>query len=407
LLVVCTEKLASTCRAATLSHPASLPLQNTMGHQAAVKETYLRVIEATLAGSKAELEEEGETNEILGATFDKLRERWTARLLDALDFTEDPTATVRGTTARNGGNRRPSAASAAARAAAAASASPVPDEAVGPADAAAQNESLSHKASVPRDSAVSVPPDEIYPALISTSANPGLVAYTPQHDLAQQHPVTTAPLSANDPGVYSAANLFMPEITESVGYQAQLAGRIPPVSSAVPPHVLAPLARPTFPPQTYPGADSSPGTVAGSENVPQGDGDGDVAATTPTEGDVANRDGDGSGGTPPAKRVRHDEKVNDNEDLGSDDSGDESTGGSDGDFDNYILAQHDSVKKGSGSGKWKVRLKDGIMHLNGRDYLFSKATGDLYFILDLLHIVSGLLRLVFVSEIPVTNILVT
>lgn len=36
-----------------------------------------------------------------------------------------------------------------------------------------------------------------------------------------------------------------------------------------------------------------------------------------------------------------------------------------------------SVKKGGGNGKWKVRLKDGILHMNGRDYLFSKANCDL------------------------------
>lgn len=26
--------------------------------------------------------------------------------------------------------------------------------------------------------------------------------------------------------------------------------------------------------------------------------------------------------------------------------------------------------------KWKFHLKDGIMNINGRDYLFSKANGD-------------------------------
>lgn len=71
-----------------------------------------------------------------------------------------------------------------------------------------------------------------------------------------------------------------------------------------------------------------------------------------------------------------DEKYKDDSDLGSS-SGDSDiqSAGSDPDVDNYILAQSDRVRKGG--GKWKVQLKEGIAHINGRDYLFNRATCDL------------------------------
>lgn len=43
--------------------------------------------------------------------------------------------------------------------------------------------------------------------------------------------------------------------------------------------------------------------------------------------------------------------------------------------EDYILAQHDRVTRKS--GKWKVQLKDGVVHVGGVDYLFNKGTADL------------------------------
>lgn len=40
-------------------------------------------------------------------------------------------------------------------------------------------------------------------------------------------------------------------------------------------------------------------------------------------------------------------------------------------FIQYLLLQIHRSKN-----KWKFHLKDGIMNLNGRDYVFSKAIGD-------------------------------
>lgn len=85
---------------------------------------------------------------------------------------------------------------------------------------------------------------------------------------------------------------------------------------------------------------------------------------------------------PPAKRPRR-EVVDDDhqEDLGEDldssdsDKGDESE---DEAAENLVLAQHDRVRKGPGQ-KWKVILREGIVSIRGREYLFNKATCDLDF----------------------------
>ncbi|PRQ30936.1 putative transcription factor IIA, alpha/beta subunit [Rosa chinensis] len=44
---------------------------------------------------------------------------------------------------------------------------------------------------------------------------------------------------------------------------------------------------------------------------------------------------------------------------------------------NLVLAQFEKVKRTK--SKWKCTLKDGIMHMNNRDILFNKATGDFDF----------------------------
>lgn len=44
------------------------------------------------------------------------------------------------------------------------------------------------------------------------------------------------------------------------------------------------------------------------------------------------------------------------------------------DTENVIVCQYDKITRIK--NKWKFHLKDGIMNINGRDYLFSKANGD-------------------------------
>lgn len=44
------------------------------------------------------------------------------------------------------------------------------------------------------------------------------------------------------------------------------------------------------------------------------------------------------------------------------------------DTENVVVCQYDKIHRSK--NKWKFHLKDGIMNLNGRDYIFSKAIGD-------------------------------
>jgi len=41
---------------------------------------------------------------------------------------------------------------------------------------------------------------------------------------------------------------------------------------------------------------------------------------------------------------------------------------------NLILAQFDKVTRSK--SKWKCVMKDGVMNLNGKDYIFNKASGE-------------------------------
>ncbi|KAJ9596152.1 hypothetical protein L9F63_027225, partial [Diploptera punctata] len=44
------------------------------------------------------------------------------------------------------------------------------------------------------------------------------------------------------------------------------------------------------------------------------------------------------------------------------------------DTDNVVVCQYDKITRSR--NKWKFYLKDGIMNLSGKDYVFQKANGD-------------------------------
>uniref|UniRef100_G3TRS2 Ral transcription factor IIA subunit 1 n=1 Tax=Loxodonta africana TaxID=9785 RepID=G3TRS2_LOXAF len=64
----------------------------------------------------------------------------------------------------------------------------------------------------------------------------------------------------------------------------------------------------------------------------------------------------------------HEEPLNSEDDV-SDEEGQELF-----DTENVVVCQYDKIHRSK--NKWKFHLKDGIMNLNGRDYIFSKAIGD-------------------------------
>lgn len=345
-----------------------------MNSQEHVKDTYLRVIEATIAGAKEEFAETEGLNDALSGTLDLLRERWEARLMENHDFTEDPTA-ARNANARGGAGGKKAASAQAGTGAGAAGASEAagpaaPETGVGKSDSAAAR--ATGKARV-GDGAVDgqqqadglLSSGGLVPSLAApTAAGSENFAIKP----ASLQPTLLNPLTAPaPPGHVPVPGVgHVPLVgglgTNPLAQQAKVEGTFP--GSAAAAAYGAPVSLPPILGDATPTAPQSSGSGITPGDIPQGDAPGS------------------SVGSPPAKRPRHDksdEVVNDNENLDSSDDDDDmdGDGGSDAEADNYILAQHDSVKKGGGNGKWKVRLKDGILHLNGRDYLFSKASCDL------------------------------
>lgn len=49
----------------------------------------------------------------------------------------------------------------------------------------------------------------------------------------------------------------------------------------------------------------------------------------------------------------------------------------DQEISNIVVGQFEKVQRAR--GKWKVHLKDGVMRINGKDYLFHTAVGDMQF----------------------------
>jgi transcription initiation factor TFIIA large subunit len=84
-------------------------------------------------------------------------------------------------------------------------------------------------------------------------------------------------------------------------------------------------------------------------------------------------------GTPkPRNDVGDDDEPPLNEDDDDDDELDDLEQGEDEpNTQHLVLAQFDKVTRTK--NRWKCTLKDGIMHLNGRDVLFNKATGEFDF----------------------------
>ncbi|CAB4039832.1 Transcription initiation factor IIA subunit 1, partial, partial [Paramuricea clavata] len=60
--------------------------------------------------------------------------------------------------------------------------------------------------------------------------------------------------------------------------------------------------------------------------------------------------------------------LNSEDDVSDDDSSDLF------DTDNVVVCQFDRITRSK--NKWKFHLKDGIMNLNTKDYVFTKATGE-------------------------------
>ncbi|XP_068643513.1 uncharacterized protein [Aristolochia californica] len=80
---------------------------------------------------------------------------------------------------------------------------------------------------------------------------------------------------------------------------------------------------------------------------------------------------------PPQNEAAEDEEPPLNEDDDDDDLDDLDQGDDEPDTHHLVLAQFDKVTRTK--SRWKCTLKDGIMHINNKDILFTKATGEFDF----------------------------
>ena len=67
-----------------------------------------------------------------------------------------------------------------------------------------------------------------------------------------------------------------------------------------------------------------------------------------------------------------DDEGDDIEELGSDD---DDADDAEPETENSIQCQFDRVSRSK--NRWKAQLRDGIMRINGRDYCFKSATGEM------------------------------
>lgn len=72
-----------------------------------------------------------------------------------------------------------------------------------------------------------------------------------------------------------------------------------------------------------------------------------------------------------------DEEKTEDAQSGEELSADESDEEEESDISNIVLAQFEKVTRSR--NKWKCTLKDGVMHIDGREYLFSTAFGEMHF----------------------------
>lgn len=110
---------------------------------------------------------------------------------------------------------------------------------------------------------------------------------------------------------------------------------------------------------------------------PSGDGSEDGPASKKRKTDQALKTATAGASTSAAQAEdgkKETEKEKDKDVLDSDLEDDE---GAEDDVQNMVLAQYDKVVRNK--NKWKCTMKNGIVHIDGREYVFSKATGEFVF----------------------------
>lgn len=180
----------------------------------------------------------------------------------------------------------------------------------------------------------------------------------------------------------------MPPGAGLYAFPPQLRGPLPPGArpGPVPPYMIPTgqhqgvLVLPRGAPP--PPAATNGRAAVGAERIPQTDGParaphgvGNGSAAGPSVPPAAQH----PSLAPPAPRpvvIGRSEQTNDaiNSDLDDSDSGEEDGVDAEGAVKDIVFCTYDKVARVK--NKWKCVLKDGVIHVNGKDYLFSKCTGE-------------------------------
>lgn len=253
-----------------------------MTNQQQVLDIYLKVIDATVEGVRAELGEKSSSEEVF-ESLDILKARWQARLTQTHDFSDDPQLVDRASIASNRGGKKHG------------------------------GKTAKKKSPAPKPLKSSTPP----------SRNGGIPVAALTNDTDETTELPSVPRLLNPETKSETKSETKPEV------------------------VIDDEVEEVVPPPSKRARVSNAQPVSNDRNGNSVDDD----------------DDDG--------RIDHV-----GEDLDSSDDSDVQGGDSDEETENLVLAQHEKVRKGQ---KWKVHLREGIISVRGREYLFHRATCDLDF----------------------------
>lgn len=113
---------------------------------------------------------------------------------------------------------------------------------------------------------------------------------------------------------------------------------------------------------------------AASNQVIQLDGANDTSDEEEEEDDFQDNDEDKDDNDDDLADEDNDDAGEEEEPLNSDDDVSDEEVSENFEIDNVVVCQYDKISRSR--NRWKFHLKDGIMNLQGKDYVFQKAVGD-------------------------------
>ncbi|KAJ6517569.1 transcription factor IIA alpha/beta subunit [Mycena vulgaris] len=193
--------------------------------------------------------------------------------------------------------------------------------------------------------------------------------------VAEFEPPPSLPLPSAHPHASASAHAY-PGLPHYAAYVPPSAARAPhPPAPPIKPDPDARYAAYALPPLPGPPALSFP-SLPGLYRLPQTDGPSASESEEEEDGYAAPRSAHPSLPLPPAKKDDDGDKDDEaiNSDLDDSDTENEEDPEDAGPETDIVFCTYDKVARVK--NKWKCVLKDGMIHTNGKDYLFQRCTGE-------------------------------